>query len=248
MAVLEKGREKALDQLQKLEDRLTQMKAKIEAKGRVNGTKVDEWKATVQKLRASSSKDETRAKEAIDQFKTCLKAIAETRVRVWCLACANTGGSPLDTTNFFEGNKINVKEGTCKSLIDKCGKVMTFFRKIRAADRIMRKFRKAATGKDKDNASSDIEENSDTDLDDDSTCMDDLETCKSNEGKRKGICHRFKLNKDDDKTWGDGKVLDNDVDNLPTDTERLLASTNSDGDANEDNTKGQDVANMEGNW
>lgn len=49
--------------------------------------------------------------------------------------------------------------------------------------------------------------NSDEDLDNDKACAKDISSCKSDNTKRQNFCNRITLNKDDDKTWGDGKLL-----------------------------------------
>jgi len=163
----------------------------------------------------SALNEEAKVKQA-----TCMKTLIETRVKIWCLACANKeAGKDLNTTNLFANGGVLVKKETCEALITDCGQVFAFMRRLREADKIMRKAKatsevpppkRVLEGEDLD-----IEDNTDADLDGDKQCVDNIADCKTNDGRRQGMCGRFNLFKDDPKVFGDGKVMKLDPSAIP---------------------------------
>jgi hypothetical protein len=247
MTILKKGKSKILGGLTKMKENLQAKKAQIVASGRATGTKIDEWIAKIDILLADASKDEENITKSKEQMKKCIKATAVARSVSWCLACGATGGT-LDTTNWFNDttNKINVKQATCETLVDACGQFHAIFKKIRAADLMIRKMKKAMKNEESTEAPSTEEENTDAELQADATCSADIATCKSDQTKRQAFCNAFQINMSDTKVFGDQGLGKNDTGDIPSATTlRILQASASAGVANEDATNGQDVANMD---
>lgn len=132
---MEKGKDKILEKLNDIE---TKLNAQIST---MNGNSLEysqSMTSTITKLKTTTTENENEEKEATQKMGACIKALAEYRVKVWCTACAATGSSVLNTSNAFTGSKLNVDSNTCSDLVEKCGEVMAYFRRIREGDRILR--------------------------------------------------------------------------------------------------------------
>ena len=253
--MIREGKADILDKLEEIKTKIAAKKAKAEGKGTA-AAKITELVTTIDKLIANKAKDEALQKKALDNLPACTKAIVENRIKVWCLACANTGGSPLNTANLIGADgKIEINPAACGTIIEQCADVYAFFRKVRGGDRIMRAFRKALNGKDKPNAPG-LTKNTDAELDADQKCVDDIAKCKNETGQRNAFCNRFKLNRDDDRTFPDkgyGEVKPGNFDeeenrrilqrNFLNQERRILQTNSADGTANV-SANGADLNNL----
>lgn len=194
------GKDKVLKALDKIEAKLAVGKPGKEAR-------ITELKAKIAKLKEGAAIDETLNAASKAKMLTCMKTLVEMRVKVWCLACANTGGSPLDTTNYFTSDNIQVKQTVCETLITECGEVFAFGRRVTKGDRALRGARSTLTGAEEPVKVETLPESSDQDITDDKACVDDLAGCKSDTTKRQGMCRRFNINNEDSKTFGDTNSL-----------------------------------------
>lgn len=238
-----KGKD-SLKNIEKLEAKINAGAAGATSKGK--GAKLEEARARLAKIKEKSANNDALAAQAATKMNTCMKAIVEARVAVWCLACANTGGSPLDTTNYFTTAKVQVKQPTCEKLIDSCGEVYGFGRRFIAGEKAFRKAQKALKGEEPDAET----ELTNTDLDDDADCIADLTACKANSTKRRGFCAKFNLNNEGGNEFGNTATNSNlDATALPSarllTSERLMQETAVDvetnGPASESDGAGYDV-------
>lgn len=215
---LNNGNDKILNRMEELE---TKVKANnSNTKSSTDPSEVD-WIGLIAGLKDVYSRNQQDKNDALDNMKTCIKAVADYRIKSWCLSCAAFNGASLKTENFYSRGRIQVQQPVCEDLIDKCAQVMTYFRKIRAADAILRKLRKSVNGSDKEGVSSDIESNSQEKIEVYNECSKDISACKSDQTKRENFCNYFQMNIDEDKLWGDGKLLQVSLDEIGS---RLLGS------------------------
>ena len=200
--MINKGREMLVKNLDKIKEKVTGLKGKeptpesppqqvrlLKGDEPTKRERFAQLETQIEKLKTLNADDSALNEEAKAKQATCMKTIVETRVKLWCLACANKEfGKELDTTNIFSSNGVLVRQETCEALITDCGQVFAFMRRLRETDKIMRKAKatsevpppkRVLEGEDLE-----IEDNTDEDLDGDKACVDNIAECKSNTGKR----------------------------------------------------------------
>lgn len=230
--MIKKGRENLIQKLDTMKTRITTLKGREPQPqpGRIlvgEPTKRERFEALetmIDKIKSLNPDDSTLAEEAKAKHALCMQTLVETRVKIWCLACASKdAAATLNTTDYFDANGVLVNQSTCEALITNCGHVFAFMRRVRQADLALRKAKATSEIPAQPQrllrilqTDLDLEDNSDTELDGDKECVDDIATCKSNNGRRQGMCGRFNLFKDDPKVFGDDKLMKIDPSAIPT--------------------------------
>ena len=196
--MVNKGREKLIKNLDKLKEKITALKGKepvpaaggkrmLKANELTKREKFEKFEGEIDKLKALNPDDDKLNEEVKQKMATCLQTMIETRVKIWCLACANKEvGKTLDTTNYFDANGVLVSRETCETLITNCGQVFAFSRRIREADKILRRAKgtMGETANAPNGTDSELPDNSEADLNGEKECTADITTCKSNQAKR----------------------------------------------------------------
>lgn len=220
---LNKGNDKLLNKLEDIATKIKSSKSTLLSNG-VSESHQDTWTTLIDTFRETSSQHQSEKADALNSMKTCMKAISEYRIKTWCLSCAGIDGDVLATDGFYLNSRVIISESVCQDLTDKCGKVMAYFRKIRSVDLIMRQLRKGIKGNDKEGVTSDLGFSKLAIFESEQECASDISSCKSNKTKRNSFCNNFFMNVDDDELWGDGKLLEVNLEEI---TGRLLSATGS---------------------
>lgn len=210
---------------------------------------IDEWTASLTKLAEGSGEDEARATKAAEKLGGCIKELIETRVKVWCLSCGNSGHF-----DWFDDatSTIKVSKDTCKVIVDKCAGPLGFFKRLISVDGITRKIRKAFGGNAEDGAEPTLNVETSTEIAADTTCSDDAAGCAADDANRKSFCEKLALNKDSKDVFGDNNMFKTKPANFPTPSTggiiRILPSDNSEGKASEQATGGMNMSELDAGY